>query len=241
ATATLTGGTNGFTGSTTSSPYSPYTNAWGATSGSAGKLITLGSAPQYSNLSNPASSCGVLPVVLESFTGHLDGMTAVLDWTIGATSGFSRFEVEYGVTAGNLAAIGRVDFENGVSDYHFDQYPVQGGVNYYRLKLIDESGSYAFSPVLTLEAAGALSSLTVYPLPSPGPIYLTTQAQAAQLSGLALYDQEGMVVYRATVSLNPGSTTIPLNQPASLASGYYLLRMPIDGVWYTAKIVLLRR
>jgi hypothetical protein len=64
ASATLTGGTNGFTGSTTSSPYSPYTNAWGATSGTAGKLITLSAAPQYNNLSNPASSCGVLPVVL---------------------------------------------------------------------------------------------------------------------------------------------------------------------------------
>jgi hypothetical protein len=241
ASSTLSGGGNGFTGSTTSSPYTPYTNAWGATSGSGGKLITLSSAPQYNNLSNPASSCGVLPVVLESFTGHLDGETAILNWSIGAESGFSRFEVEYGMTAGGLATIGIVDAVAGKSVYHFDQYPIQAGINYYRLKLIDENGAYAYSSVLTLQSASTLSSLSVYPLPSVGPIYLTTVAKAAQRSELTLYNQEGTVVYRATVSLNGGKTIIPLGYPASISSGYYLLRMRIDEVWFTAKIVLVHR
>jgi hypothetical protein len=242
ATSALFGGTNGFTGSTTSSPYSPYTNAWGATSGSAGKLITLSTAPQYNNLSNPASSCGVLPVVLESFTAHLDGNTAVLDWTIGAASGFSHFDVEYGTSAGDLAVVGTVDFADGVSIYHFSQYPVRAGVNYYRLKLVDQDGTYGYSAVLTLQGqADGPSFLSVYPLPATGPIWLTAQAQAAQTSEVALFDLQGVVIWHTTVSLNQGNTTIPLNQPVSLAAGYYLLRMRIDEGWYTAKIVIVRR
>jgi type IX secretion system substrate protein len=241
ATTSLFGGTNGFTGSTTSAPYSPYTNAWGATSGSAGKLITLSTAPQYNNLSDPASSCGVLPVVLESFTARLDGSTALLDWTVGAASGFSRFEVEYGTSAGSLADIGTVDFADGVSAYHFNQYPVQSGLNYYRLKLVDQDGTYSYSALLTLEGTRGPSSLNVYPLPSSGPIWLTTQAQAAQASELEVYDLQGAVIWRNTISLNQGNTTIPLNYPATLAAGYYLLRMRIDEGWYTAKIVIVRR
>lgn len=96
------------------------------------------------------TNCSPLAVGLLKFRAYRLDESALLEWTTTFEVENDYFDIERSAEAQDFVAIGRNDANgsgSGIVHYSFvDDKPVRG-VNYYRLKLVDNSGHSTYSPV----------------------------------------------------------------------------------------------
>jgi len=97
----------------------------------------------------------LLPVELSSFEASNDNNERVqLTWTTASEDNNKGFDVQHSTDGITWTAIGFVN-GNGTTDsessYRFSHNDPSIGVNYYRLKQIDEDGTFEFSDIRTVD------------------------------------------------------------------------------------------
>jgi hypothetical protein len=112
------------------------------------RIITLSST----NLANP------LPVELTSFTASMTEFnTALLKWRTESETQNDRFEIERSQDGAEFEYMGRVKgtgTTTKVNNYSLiDENPLPG-VSYYRLKQVDQDGSFAYSEIRSVDNNG---------------------------------------------------------------------------------------
>lgn len=94
-----------------------------------------------------------LPVELVSFTAEARDNSALLRWTTATESNCARFDVQrstdavYWHTLEDAACSAQ---SHSAKQYSFSDLAPAPGLNYYRLRQIDFSGTFAFSPIASL-------------------------------------------------------------------------------------------
>mgnify|MGYP000993791379 CR=1 FL=1 len=188
-----------------------------------------------------------LPVQLVSFTARKTNLKDVLaEWVTASEYNVNRFEIE--VAKGNtefqqnrFTRIGEVRSQ-GNSDrqqrYSFtDIENNKSGVRYYRLKIIDEDGSFSYSPVRPVVFNDELK-WQVTPNPSSGLFNLIYQANSGEMVSVKLYDINGRMVQQFD-NLSNGfiqKLTINLGE-AKFSKGLYLLEVKSAGQDHTFKLL----
>jgi len=146
-----------------------------------------------------------LPVKLASFVvSKGENNSAILNWTTTEEINSDYFSIEQSVDARSWVELAKVlsnGNQVGLSKYQYkDQLP-HNGSNYYRLKMIDTDGSFAYSTIreVSIENAASITSVVSYPNPTSDQLFLKTtekntivEAKIFSLSGKA------MVVARAS-------------------------------------------
>ncbi|MDR3668949.1 MAG: T9SS type A sorting domain-containing protein [Ignavibacteriaceae bacterium] len=96
-----------------------------------------------------------LPVELSSFTSKTAGRNITLNWTTSTEKNSNNFDIERSVLNDNAAAswiaVGSVkasDLSNSSKQYSFTDKNLMSGRFQYRLKMIDNDGSYIYSEVI---------------------------------------------------------------------------------------------
>lgn len=127
-----------------------------------------------------------LPVTLLSFKALKQENTVLLTWKTTEETNFSHFEIQRSAYARMWQAIGAVPAEDNGS-YTFTDNSQLPALAYYRLKMVDLDGTYAYSPIRSVSFDGAHRGLSVniYPNPvhkeevtvalernSPGPVHV---------------------------------------------------------------------
>ena len=115
----------------------------------------------------PMPSFTPLPVTLTSFNVTKEGSQAVLNWATSVETNSDRFEIEHSANAKNWNLIGTVLSKGDskvISNYHYTHKNPVNGQNYYRLKMIDVDGTYAFSSIRNI-SVNAVAAVTIYPNP----------------------------------------------------------------------------
>lgn len=144
----------------------------------------------------------------------------------------SHFEIERSVDARTWATIGEepaAGFSNSSLKYRFvdrysDSSPALNGSLYYRLKMVDQDGTFEYSPIrsaaLTDRGAGAFK---VFPNPTTGRIHLVNDSHFADAKEhlIQLHHPNGQLVF--TQQLTDATRHIEL--PTSLSAGVYQLRI----------------
>lgn len=103
--------------------------------------IQLNSTPSFFEPAQVA-----LPVKLLAFTATRIGTSAKLQWDVAGEVDFSHYLVERSQDGNSFTQFGRVG-ANGSARYQLiDQNPFPGR-SYYRLKLVDQDGKYAYSDI----------------------------------------------------------------------------------------------
>lgn len=105
-----------------------------------------------------------LPVTLTNFTGRLRDGTVTLTWKTSFEQDNKSFEVEYSNDGTNFQKIGTVaatGSPNG-SSYNYLHTVAINGTAWYRLKMIEQSGTWTYSNIITIQVTDA-SANTVYP------------------------------------------------------------------------------
>ena len=138
-----------------------------------------------------------LPVTLISFEGREVEKTANLNWQTSSEANASHFEIERSMDARTFKNIGIVK-ASGTSltaqKYAFKdtEFATFAARAYYRLRMVDQDGTYAYSRLVSLGSSEILA-LQAYPNPVKGSVTLSinkadigSQATLSTASGVAL-------------------------------------------------------
>jgi Secretion system C-terminal sorting domain len=96
----------------------------------------------------------LLPVELFTFTLNAAGRNIQLNWETKTEHNSYKFDVERGISPGNWESIGSVQaavLSNSPKDYYFTDKNLQAGNYQYRLKMIDNDGTFKYSDIVETE------------------------------------------------------------------------------------------
>ncbi len=181
----------------------------------------------------------LLPVNLVSFTGRLnDRSEAELQWKVNQQRNLSSFDVERSEDGQSFTTIQNVLALQGTGntfDYSFIDKKVADGANYYRLKMIDNDGKFAYSRVIKITNHTANRFVTLESNPVKDAI--TIQVNNSELSPVAavLYNATGARIAMWQLGSRSGTVRLPIDR-YSLASGIYLLQVSNGDKIVTLKV-----
>lgn len=172
-----------------------------------------------SDLVNP------LPLTLLSFRVICQNGYAVIQWQTGTEVSMDHFEMETsadGNTWIELSKIAAADDPNGSSYSFRDQHSQINSL--YRLKMVDRSGSFSYSPVFRGGCSDITIPFMVYPNPSPGNAVAQLSVREASPAIIQVWNTSGQLLYSGQWNLQPGMNQIVL--PVSgLAAGFYVVKL----------------
>ncbi|MDQ6478061.1 choice-of-anchor A family protein [Dyadobacter sp. LHD-138] len=172
-----------------------------------------------------------LPVTLTSFTVSNEGNQAVLNWETTLETNSDRFEIQHSTDAKQWNFVGTVVSKGEskeLAHYQFVHSNPVNGKNYYRLKMTDLDGTYAFSRVRDVSVNG-VAALAVYPNPVINQATIATQ-DWNNVKEIYLINAAGK-----RMALSASSDKIDLSQ---VGAGIYVLQVnQLNGATSTAKIV----
>jgi hypothetical protein len=134
--------------------------------------------------------------------------------------------------AGNVNATG---FTTGATYTFNDPHPYSG-INYYKLKLVDKSGTYKFSSIIKANLNSKDVNVLVYPtMVSDMLNYVVETPKAAKMT-VQVNDISGKKITNTVEFFATGSTqrSIPVS---NLASGMYLLTIADESTGFKKSII----
>jgi Secretion system C-terminal sorting domain len=175
---------------------------------------------------------GILPVEFGGLNGKLTNGTASLTWLTYAEQNSAYFEVQKS-NSGSFAAsdrkvVGKVTaagFSSVQKQYSFNDAKDNSTVSYYRLKMVDNDGSFQYSNVVAIRADG-LSAGFVYaanPNPFGDHINLGIKMNVKGTATVSLVDLTGRKLVTRQVNLFNGNNNFNLNGLGNLPKGIYIL------------------
>lgn len=169
-----------------------------------------------------------LPVTLISFIAQKEDNGIALRWKTSNEVDFSHFEVERSVNGRNYSKLGTLGSLSG--DYNFKDPMPGNGHNYYRLKMVDRDGTFAYSRVQGVEYRG--EAVYVYPNPASAFLFLNgVDTDAVQK--IELINAAGVIVYKSNTFPDAGISVKHLNK------GIYQVRIThLNGIVDTQKVVV---
>ena len=150
--------------------------------------------PSTLNFAGVASSA-VLPVNLSAFEVKLTGKTVQLNWTTDMEANSSRFEIERSFDGVNWTKTGTVDAKGNSaipSNYSFNDYIKGNGNLNYRLKLIDENETFAYSPIKKVNVGASSGQISIFPNPAVNYVKISSGDNSAKT--VLLINQNGQVI-----------------------------------------------
>ena len=184
---------------------------------------------------SPGGTCLILPVELSSFEALPQSESIRLQWrteTEKDNAGFELQRSEDGRTFKTLQFIEGAGTTTEKQTYSFDDKTVRKGQPYfYRLKQIDNSGSFKYSDIV--RAALASDKLALEQI-SPNPVVLNSAVQlrmrlpqAAEVT-VTVFDMRGIAVQTEQHTLTEGLQTLPV-QLTGLPAGAYFVKATANG------------
>jgi hypothetical protein len=178
-----------------------------------------------------------MPVELSSFTSNMNGRDIQLSWETKTEKNIDKFVIEkksYSVNSSDWVTVGSVkaaDLSNSTKRYCFTDKDLQTGRYQYKLKMIDNDGTFAYSDAIEIEISLPKtfelnqnypnpfnpSTKISYSLPSDSRVILEVYNIAGELVGqLINNDQPGgyYIVDFSSASLSKG-----------ISSGIYFYRI----------------
>lgn len=175
-----------------------------------------------------------LPVTLTRFTAAAEGKTVLISWSTTEETNSDRFEIERSQNGKQWSRIASVASQGDsrvlVNYSHVDDEPL-AGQNFYRLKMVDNDGTFAYSQIRKVSFQGE-GGVAPYPNPAVDKILIRQHELVRQVD-----------------ILNTGGVKVISNQPPSIAGidvtklpqGIYIVTMTLfDGTISTHKIAVTR-
>lgn len=194
------------------------------------------------------SQLNVLPVELVDFRARQVLADVQLTWETQSESNNDYFDIELAigdeaVLQDQFFVIGQQN-GNGTTNiptyYEFmDQQPKKAGNRYYRLKQVDNDGTYSYSPIRMVTFPSGVE-VEVYPNPFCSVLKLHYQSSTAKELTIQLVDSQGRIVLSTKKYTVEGEQTldIPVNQ--TLMEGTYYLRIPEEKLFLTRALVKIK-
>lgn len=185
-----------------------------------GELYTLsflnGTLAKVTNPGDP------LPVTLLFVKLIKTGRDFVIEWRTVLENSFSHFEVQRSQDGRVFRTLGTLRAGGAGYEYAFTDAEPLNGTGYYRLKMVDEDGTFQYSSVLTGKSDRRGQPI-IYPNPNGGQITIGDLAKGDEVR---MYNTSGLLVYSRNMSSGgdlkvvmddkpKGNYTMLIDNPAS--------------------------
>lgn len=182
-----------------------------------------------------------LPVGLLDFKATLELETVRLDWKTVTEKEFREFIIERSANGRDFSAIGakagKGNSKEPNSYVHYDYAPLDG-TSYYRLKMVNEDGTFMYSPIetVTLEV-----KYTVYPIPADDKIIVSVMGENKKTRslGIKIYNILGSFLLTGSYTIVAGENDIKV-PTSQLQPGVYILEIN-DGESIIKKRIVINR
>src|SRR5687768_1854133 len=204
----------------------------------------LGGPEDCSSLDEPAElECGFcgptgelpppLAVALSYFTAEKSGDASFLKWTSVSEVNSHHYEIQRAGSDGIYTSIGEVKAagtSTTSNTYKFEDRSPLAGINYYRLKLIDNDGKFTMSPIRSTSFSTA-GQITFYPNPVVDIIHFDLYGDDSRETNISVLDFNGR-----QVAIHKASGTSADINVSNLPSGKYLVKITtnagIETYWF---------
>lgn len=179
-----------------------------------------------------------LPIQLLSFTGENQGSVNVLDWRTSIEVNAQRFDVERALDNSTFIKIGEVAATGNSStpkDYQFTDKNPYNGLNFYRLRLIDNDGKAEISNVVVLKTEN-VTVLDVYPNPFQNALSVATEGISGDVH-LYLYNALGQVILHEQWAILQDNKFVHTFSIDNLSAGTYHYRLITDSKTQNGKLL----
>lgn len=178
------------------------------------------------NTSNSMLSCTpmILPVELLFLEARPEPSAVQLNWATASEKDSDHFIVERSSDGlSRFEPIGAVDATGNSMrriDYDFrDEQPEQG-VNYYRLRQVDNDGSFTLSNVVTALFSGKAYRISLFPNPANDQLFIGLPAAESGPITVRIIDPTGRMAQTKTIADGKGTLRVDIG---GLAPGAYVL------------------
>jgi len=171
----------------------------------------------------------VLPVSLTHFSATAKGKNNVLvQWTTSSEIGTDYFIIEKSKD-GQSFWEGSRSAARGIANlgapYYFTDYLPENGINFYRLKMVDKDGQFAYSKVVSVTIKKDLSnSIDISSASaSDNQVCLKLTSLNVVQAVVSIVDANGKKLFSGNISLNKGVNNF--NRTAYLPRGVYFVNL----------------
>jgi hypothetical protein len=193
-----------------------------------------------------SSAVGVLPVELSSFNCQINGRNIQLAWETKTEKNSDKFEVERLFTEENkwekIGSVKATVLSNSPKQYSFNDNTLQPGNYKYRLKMIDNDGTFQFSKVLMAEIKQPKGFDIGQNFPNPfNPSTLITYSIPVSSKVIVkVYNISGKLISTlVNENKEAGSYTVNFDA-AGLSTGIYFYKIQAGNFAKTMKMLLLK-
>ena len=164
-----------------------------------------------------------LPLTLQSFSARLENGVAKLWWATSNAINVKKFEIEKSNDGNSFTYLASVVATNGSSllNYTFNDASLTGNTIYYRLKIIDNDGTFAYSKIINV-STNTTSKATVRLASNPviGDVLGVLHNSASKVSNINIFSASGSLVKSFKVAFGSQQSNISI---ASLSKGQYFV------------------
>jgi hypothetical protein len=218
------------------------TDDYGAVDGTVGIITTtVPSAQLPPNMRNCQST--ILPVSILDFSASYTAANNVkIAWSTTDEVNAAYFEVERSTNGEDFIPVGQVNISqstNPVKNYGLnDQLSnINSNIVYYRLRIVDQSGKFAYSKVVAVKLNQPETSVSVYPNPVDNYTILNLYSDKQAVGVLRLMDNSGRQLLTKSISVNTGNNSIMVDQLGYLPKGMYVMQVMVNNNLYNQKLL----
>ena len=191
-----------------------------ASTASAGTITTdnyIGTFGSFAFGFNPS----LLPVTFGTVSASAIGSSVKVSWQSLTEVNVTSYVVEGSADGVTFTDKGTVAAK-GASEYSFVDVAPSVGVNYYRIKEVDNNGSTTYSAVVSVKESALAASLSIYPNPvSDKQLKFVLNTDAANYT-LKVTNVLGQTVLAKTIAHNGGTTSYSVSLPSIKAGTYFV-------------------
>ncbi len=183
-------------------------------------------------------TCTVLPVELQSFTGHCEGDINLLEWTTASETSNAWFIIERSNDGEHFEEIGKKMGSGNSEQKEYYSYTDQNpfpGTNYYRLKQIDFSGDFSYSNTISIIRSPG-HQILIYPNPAGAALNCGFYNTANETASFTVTDIIGNILREERVKVVRGQNNFTVGT-AGLSPGMYILNLYLSGRSLQSKFI----
>ncbi len=185
-----------------------------------------------------------LPLELIQFNARAQQRFIALDWQSAAERNFAGYELQRSTDGSSFEKITWIAGKGGVSknDYRYeDQDVVPGILYYYRLKMLDTDGVFAYSAVRSARLGKAWDKPVITPNPTDGFCSISFVAPQEGSGTLEITDASGKKIMEQNIQFGSGNNNLQLDLNA-LTPGTYFVQLLVEGAagQWNARVVVAR-
>lgn len=201
--------------------------------------VTSYDVSSWSPFTLGAIPSSVLPVKLVSFTARLAENQTLLNWQTTSEVDAATFQVESSLDARSFAKIGEVKAvgnSNATVPYRYVDTKLNSTASaiYYRLRMVDLDGTYAYSKIVSIDRNDLGLTANVYPNPAEKGSPVKVEAGAA-IGKIQLRNLLGQEIPVPITHVASGRAEMDLK---GIAQGMYLIQLQTANGTITKKLVL---